>query len=470
MAGSLLRDDADFVVVGSGAGGATAARWLAAAGASVVLVEEGDWPAVAPPDGHDVAAHYLGRGPASMATGGDNIAMLAGRMVGGSTALGYGVFARLPEKAYRDWGQLDPAWARRISYAELDGACDAIEAEWNVQRTPRELFGTAGLALSRAFAGRADPTWRAVVGCRGAGRCATGCPHKALQSADKVIVPIAQQLGVRLHSQCRVQKIDVKAGRAVGIRGRCADGRSFEFRCNKAVFLCGGAIGSTELLLRSGLPAAGHGLHVHVTATVAARMRAPCSVPVAGAAVQSQALRNEGTEITATVLPERMTAALLPGVGHSLEQRLAHLDHIATWSVSVRTQARGRVRTSLIGTRVDYPLAVVDRKRILSVLTQLSQVLFAQGAAEVFPQVAGVDDVLTNPSQCAAIATAPTEPGMLPLHAIHHFGGLHTDDRCQVPGIAGLVLADASALPASTGVPPQLTIASYAIAAVQRWV
>jgi hypothetical protein len=254
------------------------------------------------------------------------------------------------------------------------------------------------------------------------------------------------------------------------VRGRCADGRPFEFRCKKAVFLGAGAVGTTALLLRSGLPAQGHGLHVHVLATIAARMRAPCSRPVAGTSLQSLAFRNEGTEISATVLPERAAAALLPGVGHTLEQRLANLDHIATWTASVRTHARGTVSHGLLGTRVDYPLQVVDRKRILSVLTQLCQALFAQGAAEVFPQVAGIDDVLTNPEQCQALAGAAGNPGQIPLQAIHHFGGLHSDDRCQVPGITGLVLADASALPASTGVAPQLTIASYAIAAVKRWV
>ena len=37
----VLEDSADFVVVGSGAGGATAARVLSAAGHSVIVLEEG---------------------------------------------------------------------------------------------------------------------------------------------------------------------------------------------------------------------------------------------------------------------------------------------------------------------------------------------------------------------------------------------------------------------------------------------
>ena len=43
MAKYLMEDVADFVVVGTGAGGATAARVLSAAGHSVVMLEEGGW-------------------------------------------------------------------------------------------------------------------------------------------------------------------------------------------------------------------------------------------------------------------------------------------------------------------------------------------------------------------------------------------------------------------------------------------
>jgi choline dehydrogenase-like flavoprotein len=42
--------EADFVIVGSGAAGATCARWLAAAGKSVIVIEEG---APAAPAGGD---------------------------------------------------------------------------------------------------------------------------------------------------------------------------------------------------------------------------------------------------------------------------------------------------------------------------------------------------------------------------------------------------------------------------------
>ena len=40
---TILVDDADFVIVGTGAGGATAARVLSEAGFSLALIEEGSY-------------------------------------------------------------------------------------------------------------------------------------------------------------------------------------------------------------------------------------------------------------------------------------------------------------------------------------------------------------------------------------------------------------------------------------------
>src|SRR5690606_1778774 len=85
----VLEDEADFVVVGTGAGGATAARVLSEAGFELALVEEGAFlrPEDRPRELLDAMALAV-RGMATMAT--DSVVpmpLLTGRCVGGSTAI-----------------------------------------------------------------------------------------------------------------------------------------------------------------------------------------------------------------------------------------------------------------------------------------------------------------------------------------------------------------------------------------------
>lgn len=469
MATSTLQDDADFVIIGSGAGGATAARWLASGGASVLLVEEGPAPQDNGPDGLDAATRLYRNSGAMISTGGDAIGLLMGRCVGGSTAVGYGTFSPLPEEVWQQWSEQNPRWQQRLPFAELESAREVVETEWHVSRTNRDLFGTAGQAMMRSLPGRSDATWRSTVGCEGAGQCTTGCPNRAMQSADRTMIVRAKQHGARLHIGCRVDRIVIHNGVATGVVGQGQHG-PFAFQARKAIFLCAGAIYSTWLLLRSGLPARGLGLQLHASATIAARMREPCQLPVAGAAVHSHALRSERTELSAVVVPERLRAALLPGVGLALESRLANLDMVATWTATVRVESRGQVRKGWGRPRVHYPLATADRQCILRAVSRASEALLRAGASEVFAHVHGAPEVIVNAQQCAGIAQVTAQPAVVPLQSAHFFGGLDVDDRFQVPGVRGLVLADAAVLPGSTGVGPLGTVAAVATAITQRWI
>ena len=93
--------DADVVIVGSGAGGATLAAELAECGLDVVIVEEGryyttrDFTADA-----SAAIRTLYRdGGASMAIGDPPVLFQEGRAVGGSTVINGGMSWRTPERA-----------------------------------------------------------------------------------------------------------------------------------------------------------------------------------------------------------------------------------------------------------------------------------------------------------------------------------------------------------------------------------
>ena len=102
---TLLHDEAEFVIVGTGAGGATAARVLTEAGHSVILIEEGAFnaPKDRPRELVDAMAMSF-RSMATMAT--DSIVpmpLLQGRGVGGSTAINSGIIWRTPQDVREQW-------------------------------------------------------------------------------------------------------------------------------------------------------------------------------------------------------------------------------------------------------------------------------------------------------------------------------------------------------------------------------
>jgi choline dehydrogenase-like flavoprotein len=100
-----LRDEADFVVVGTGAAGGSAARVLAGAGFSVLLVEEG--PYMKTRDfGEDVrsAFKHMMRDAGTQAMEGRSfVPMIQGRVVGGSTLINAAIAWRTPEDVLDDW-------------------------------------------------------------------------------------------------------------------------------------------------------------------------------------------------------------------------------------------------------------------------------------------------------------------------------------------------------------------------------
>lgn len=465
----ILSEQADFVVVGSGAAGSAAARWLAASGASVLVLEEGQWPEPGGPDLRNALDRLYRDGGLNVAKSPDSIVILQGRCVGGSTVVAAGVHNPLPEEAWQRWCALEPRWKTRLPFQELDQAREQLDELQNVAKTPVGLQGAAGQLLRQAFPGRADSTWRGVHACRGAGQCLLGCPNKAMGSADRSLLADAQQFGAQVLAGCTVQKVLIHEGNARGVQAQLQDGRLAHLLARRAVFLCAGAIQSTWLLLRSGIEPTGHGFQLQPLAVVAGRSELTPKAH-AGSPVHSHALRAMGAELYASVLPERARASYLPGIGVELEDRLQHIGQVATWNLVLRATSRGQVRDVRGRPQVQFALSTDDRARCLQALIAACEGMLRGGASEVYPQVRGGPAIVQSAFDIEHLRAIRPAPAQLPLRAIHFFGGLHVDDRFQVPGVRGLVLGDSAAFPAAIGVGPLSAITAYATAVTQRWV
>ncbi|TDB86936.1 FAD-binding protein [Actinomadura sp. 7K534] len=465
---------ADAVVIGSGAGGAMAARTLARRGMSVVVLEEGrrftsrDFRDRPPLD------RFLGLyrdGGATFALGRPPVLLPEGRAVGGTTVVNSGTCYRTPEHVLRRWAEAG---------APVEGfgdRLDEVEATLRVATQPMGPLGRNGLlALAGAerLGWRAAPLRRNAPGCVGSAQCAVGCPHNAKYGVHLNALPQACEAGARIVAEATAERILVERGTATGVRVRRPDGTFFEILAPRIV-VAAGTTRTPLLLRRSGLgghPELGRGMAVHPATNLAGRFAEPV-VSWSGVmqSVGIEELHADGILIEATATPPGMSSFPLPGLGRSLRRELAGADRLAVLGAMIADAPSGRVRGARHRALVRYDLAREDAARLRRALVAMGRVLFAAGAEEVLTGLARKPVVRDEAELTRAVAMAA--PADLHLAAFHPTGTAKLGaDRARTPvdpagrlrGVRGVHVADASVLPSCPGVNPQLTIMAMALA------
>ncbi|GAB4211939.1 MAG: GMC family oxidoreductase N-terminal domain-containing protein [Sandaracinaceae bacterium] len=472
----VLTDEVDFAIVGTGAGGATAARVLSDAGFSVALIEEG--PRLRPEDRPrelvDAMAMAV-RGMATLATDGAvPMPLLQGRCVGGSTAINSGIVWRMPDDV-RD------VWARDFGLEALvgpglDAAFARIEDELAVGPTDRAIAGGNNLLMQRAAEKLGLPgkvIHRNARGCEGNNRCLQGCPVGARQSMEVSYVPRAMARGARLHSGCRAERVVLAGGRATAVRGRVSDGERtgrFEVRARRGVIVAASAIFSPLLLAASGVrhPLLGERFQAHPGAAVVGAFDEEVAMGFGASQGYEVPLRDRGYKMEGLALPPDMLAARLPGAGAAWQERVADLGRYAQWGAVVRMEAHGRVRRGLFdGVSVRYEPTAKDLAVVREALLLAGRMMFAAGAREVYPGLASMPEIVRSEEELERTMPAVLARADVHLVASHLFGTTCAaaepsrgvvDERLAVRGVEGLFVMDASVFPTNLGVNPQHSI------------
>lgn len=262
---SLLNDDlslqADVVIIGTGAGGGTAAEILSAAGLTVVMIEEGPLKTVRDFKMLESDAFpQLYQESASRKTKDKGIDFYQGRCVGGGTTVNWTASFRTPPKTLQHW--TDVYGLKGFTEKEMAPWFQAMERRLNISEW--ELPPNENNDVLRRGCEKLGIPYgvipRNVKECRDLGYCGVGCPVSAKQDMLTTTIPAAMKNGSVLVSRARAERLVYKDGKidrleTVGMdrRGNRPTRRRVTVTA-RHYCLCAGAIGSPALLLRSKLP------------------------------------------------------------------------------------------------------------------------------------------------------------------------------------------------------------------------
>jgi choline dehydrogenase-like flavoprotein len=474
-------EDCDVAIVGSGAGGAAAAAALAEAGLDVLVLEAGGhYDRDSYPEGRLEAIAELYRDAGlTIAEGNPPIPIPVARMVGGTTVINSGTCFRAPAEVLDEWrDEHGVGWAH-----DLDPYFVEAEEFLRVTALDPERMGRNGqLAMEGAAAIGASggPISRNAGSCVQCSSCPYGCEIDAKRGMHVSYLPRAVAAGARVRAGVEARRLLVEDSRTVGIeclagRGDGAGGsrRPYTVRAKRATIVAGGAFGTPELLIRSGLggPQVGRNLHIHPACWVGARYEE--DVRGWEGVMQSYYVdewESERILLEATFTPLAFGGAWLPGTGRRHQESMLNFGRISSIGVQLADRSRGRVGTMGDGSlKAGYRLTDDDARRLVFGIARAAEIHFAAGAREVYPNIARAG--VLRPGDLAGFEATRFKASELRLEAFHPMGTARIsadegagvcDERGAVRGVEDLYVADASLFPSAVRVNPMMTVIAFA--------
>jgi choline dehydrogenase-like flavoprotein len=483
----------DYVVVGSGAAGASAARVLSDVVDSLAIVEEG--PAVRSSDFRDLQyptfrRFYRGMGSV-LARGRSYMPVLQGACLGGSTTVNSAIMWRMPDDVWATWRD-DFGLASALPLDLLHQKWDLIDAELHVRPVPEPVWGRHNRIMDeavRALGISGAPTRRGDRGCLGSGACLSGCRAEAKQSMLVSYLPYARERGAEVFASARVERVLMEGARAVGVSGqfrelnaRRGPGVAFTLRARKAVLVAASAVQTPLLLQASGIRSAHLGRHfqAHPGTTVGAVFDDPVDLWVGatqGYDIEEHRLRHR-FKLETIAIPVETAIARAEGVGADYLRAIEELRNTAVWGVQLRAWAEGRVRAGPFGSgpSLRYDLSAADMRNLRRALRVSAEAFVAAGAREVLLYAHGgprrlAPDALSKVDQ---VSLDPADHQFILSHLFgtarmsHEPGAGVVDPQFRVHGCENLYVVDSSVFPTNLGVNPQQTIMGVAMLAADR--
>jgi choline dehydrogenase-like flavoprotein len=505
-------DRTTYVVVGSGAGGAVAARTLQERDprARIIVLDGG--PLYVNDQFSDKAIPTIS---SVFMNGGVTLSkdqqfiFQQGRTVGGSTVVNNSV-AFKPEGFW--WADLKQSWRDmgvELDYDDLYHQYDVMSGLLQVQPIPERVVikgahtskagwdsimsPTANPYLEPALSSISDSIVRVpsnTKDCIGCGRCNYGCQYDAKLSMLVNMLPQFVANGGLLVPDAQVKKLCItqaEGGESVvtGVELAGNDGQVTVIEADR-VILSAGAYASSKLLWRSGfLGASGN------TRTVGKKFSVNAGSPLCGVFPDAQGLW-AGQQIGfALEIPElRMVVETvsgppgvigmtLPNWGAAFQAKLKEAPRMAAVVPVFSTSAYGEVKRGIGGDSgfvLDFALADEDWRRLEKGLKITARAMFKMGAQEIFVNRFNAKSITSEAEIDHYFANLGSSDFLI-VQSAHMQGGNIiapsaaygvVDEHLKVYGFENLWICDASVIPAPITVNIALTVMALSRYAAMR--
>jgi choline dehydrogenase-like flavoprotein len=476
-------------IVGSGAGGGTVAQALAplvAQGKRVLVFERGPRFRAADFTGHEVEmASALFAEAGGFLTADGTMTLAFARGYGGSTVVYTGTSLAAPERVIRRWN------VPGLDAADLGRRCETYLAQNGAELLPPGLLNQNNrlFAEGAARAGfRAEQFRLNLRGCLGSSLCNLGCPNSAKQGTNLVQLPNAERQGVEVVTRAEVGRLRehaldlVVSERPAGAKGTDPEWPPGEYRIEAdCVVLAGGVLGTTPLLLGSGLlglpQRVGAGFTCHPAHILVAEHLRPISNDVGHPkSFYIDRAVEEGYVLETCMYPPFITAKNLTGFGAAHSALLHAFPRLQMILVLACDQAipENRITVDRKGNPVVH-YRFTDRvvASLVAATRSAARIFFSAGALRVHAPSAQPPllEAWESDRIERRIHTRHFKPGTISVSAAHLMGGCGmgksaadsvTDAWGRVHGRPWLSVADASLFPDALEINPYVTIMALA--------
>lgn len=448
----------DVVVLGSGAAGSVAAYRLARAGLRVAVLERGkrENPRTFSHNEYEMLPRVY-RAAGTQTTVDNAISILQGQTVGGSTVINNAIWLR------PDLDRILPDWAARgahLDRARLTAAYEDLERSLGVVPIPPTLMnaGTGlfvqgcqklGIESVNLSHNRTD--------CIGCGFCNYGCRYDRKASMLVTFIPWAESRGAHVYDQAEHARL-VRRGDGIAHVEFTRFGKPYAIEGNAFVVSCG-AIGSSEVLLQSGIHLdgrVGNGFHLLGGALMVAESQERIDAfDKIGLTYMAKA--SPDYVIESFFSPPAAFAVSLNGFSSAHAQRMQRYAYLAQAGAMVGLEPKGTIKLDDGVAEIHCQPSPADLDKLRRGMVRVAEIYLAGGAKAVYPGT-HAEMTITSSSDLQPMTQAIRSAADVIFGSAHPQGGnpMCNDPKrgvvgldFRVHGMKNLYVADTSVFPSN---------------------